>query len=174
MKGQVMPNFPNHIFYRQSVNYGYILDFYCPTLRLGLEIDGSIHDDQKRYDRQKDSNLARRGIQVLRYRNEDVFNNPQTLANQLCKIIQDKSAAKRSGCFIATAAYGTPMALEIQTLRRFRDEFMERSGIGRKAIGVYYDISPSIANKIFFSQTRRRTVRFILKPILSILRRFGY
>lgn len=90
IKAQVMPNFPNHIFYRQCVAYGYILDFYCPTLRLGLEIDGSIHDDQTRYDRQRDSNLARWGIQVLRTHNEVVFNNPQILASQLCKIIQDK------------------------------------------------------------------------------------
>jgi len=90
LKAQVMPNFPNHIFYRQSVAYGYILDFYCPTLRLCLEIDGGIHDDQRRYDRQRDSNLARWGIKVLRTRNEVVLNNPQILATQLCKIIQDK------------------------------------------------------------------------------------
>jgi very-short-patch-repair endonuclease len=89
LKSQVMPNFPNHIFHRQYVAYGYILDFYCPTLRLGLEIDGDIHDGQRRYDRQRDSHLAQRGIQVLRTRNENVFNNPQ-LANELCKIIQYK------------------------------------------------------------------------------------
>jgi very-short-patch-repair endonuclease len=91
IKSQVMPKFPNHIFYRQSVNFGYILDFYCPTLRLGLEIDGSIHDNQRRYDRQRDLNLARRGIKVLRYRNEDVFDNPQILVDQLCKVIQNKT-----------------------------------------------------------------------------------
>ena len=90
LKAQVMPNFPNNIFYRQFVAYGYILDFYCPTLRLCLEIDGGIHDDQRRYDRQRDSNLARWGIKVLRTRNEVVLNNPQILATQLCKIIQDK------------------------------------------------------------------------------------
>jgi very-short-patch-repair endonuclease len=91
IKNQVMPKFPDHVFYRQSVNFGYILDFYCPTLRLGLEIDGSIHDNQRRYDRQRDLNLARRGIKVLRYRNEDVFDNPQILVDQLCKVIQNKT-----------------------------------------------------------------------------------
>jgi very-short-patch-repair endonuclease len=90
IKSQVMPNFPNHIFYRQSVRYGYILDFYCPTLRLGIEVDGGVHDDRERYDRQRDTNLAWRGIQVLRVRNEAVFNNSQILATQLCQIIQDK------------------------------------------------------------------------------------
>ena len=88
---QVTPNFPNHIFYRQSVQYGYILDFYCPTLRLGIEVDGGIHNDQKGYDKERDSNLAWKGIQVLRTRNEDVFNNPHILARELCQIIQDKT-----------------------------------------------------------------------------------
>ena len=88
---RVIPNFPNHIFYRQSVQFGYILDFYCPTLRLGIEVDGGIHDDRKWYDWQKDTNLARRRIQVQRFSNADVFNNPQGLATQLCQIIRDKT-----------------------------------------------------------------------------------
>ncbi len=33
----VVPKFPEHKFYRQSVKFGYILDFYCPTLHLGIE-----------------------------------------------------------------------------------------------------------------------------------------
>jgi len=89
LKYEVMPNFPNHIFRRQYVAYGYILDFYCPTLRIGLGIDGDVHDDQREYDEERDFNLARWGIHVFRTRNEDVFNNPQ-LAMQLSQIIQDK------------------------------------------------------------------------------------
>jgi very-short-patch-repair endonuclease len=89
LKSEVMPNFPNHIFRRQWVAYGYILDFYCPTLRIGLEIDGSIHDNQVRYDRQRDSRLEGWGIQVYRTNNEAVFNNPY-LGTELCKIIEDR------------------------------------------------------------------------------------
>ena len=40
LKSQVMPHFPNHIFRRQQVRYGYIIDFYCQTLRLAIEVDG--------------------------------------------------------------------------------------------------------------------------------------
>ena len=90
LKREVIPNFPEHIFYRQSIQFGYILDFYCPTLRLGIEVDGDIHDDRKRYDWQRDTNLARRRVQVYRFSNADVFNNPQGIATQLCQIIQDK------------------------------------------------------------------------------------
>ena len=34
LNSSVVPNFPEHLFYSQSVQYGYILDFYCPTLKL--------------------------------------------------------------------------------------------------------------------------------------------
>lgn len=91
IKGQMIPNFPNHIFYRQSVQFGYILDFYCPTLRLGIEVDGAIHNERKWYDWQKDTNLARRQIQMYRFSNVDVFNNPQGVATRLFQIIQDKT-----------------------------------------------------------------------------------
>jgi len=91
MKNQVIPNFPKHVFYRQSVQYGYILDFYCPTLRLGLEVDGGIHDETGLYDRIRDAQLRRWGIQVLRVCNDDVFNKSQILVTQLCRIIQDKA-----------------------------------------------------------------------------------
>ena len=91
LKYQVMPKFPNHIFRRQYVQYGYILDFYCPTLRLAIEVDGGIHNDQKDYDRRRDSHLSRHGIEVLRVQNEYVLNNPINLASELCEILCEKT-----------------------------------------------------------------------------------
>jgi very-short-patch-repair endonuclease len=69
IKRQVMPKFPDHIFRRQYVQYGYILDVYCPTLRLAIEVDGGIHNEQKEYDRTRDSHLSRHGIEVYRFQN---------------------------------------------------------------------------------------------------------
>ena len=91
LKYQVMPKFPNHIFRRQYVQYGYILDFYCPTLRLAIEVDGGIHNDQKDYDRTRDSHLSRHGITVNRFQNAMVFNQSEFVASELCQIIQDKT-----------------------------------------------------------------------------------
>jgi very-short-patch-repair endonuclease len=90
LKRQIMPKFPNHIFRRQYVQYGYILDFYCPTLRLAIEVDGGIHNDQKGYDRIRERHLSRHRIDVRRVRNTDVFNNSESVAMELCQIIQDK------------------------------------------------------------------------------------
>jgi very-short-patch-repair endonuclease len=66
LHNQVYQNFPEYVFYRQSVQFGYILDFYCPRLRLGIEVDGYMRDEQKEYDYYRDNTLARHGIETRR------------------------------------------------------------------------------------------------------------
>ena len=62
---------------RQHPMGPYILDFYCPSARLALEIDGLTHDapDRLRHDRNRDAWLAHRGIKVLRILAADVLRN---------------------------------------------------------------------------------------------------
>ena len=71
-----------------------------------------------------------------------------------------------SGCFIATAAYGTPMAEEIQVLRDFRDGYLLTNPIGRAFVDFYYRTSPPIADFIAGHPILRQAVRFILKPVI--------
>jgi len=59
------------VFHRQSVQRGYILDFYCPRLKLAIEVDGSVH--RMWPDARKDQALAERGIRVLRFSNRYVL-----------------------------------------------------------------------------------------------------
>lgn len=87
----VTPNFPDHVFYSQSVQFGYILDFFCPTLKLAIEVDGGSHNSRQGYDWERDSHLQGWGIQVLRTSNEQILNNPDDLVNSLNKIIEEKS-----------------------------------------------------------------------------------
>ena len=53
---------------RQYGVYNYILDFYCPALKLAIEIDGDYHFDRKRIqrDKEKDARLAELNIRVIR------------------------------------------------------------------------------------------------------------
>lgn len=91
LNSSVSPHFPEHPFYFQNLQCGYILDFYCPTLKLAIEVDGSSHDNKRGYDWERQTHLEQRGIQVLRASNNEVFSNPQGLADSLCKIIQEKN-----------------------------------------------------------------------------------
>lgn len=72
------------------------------------------------------------------------------------------------GCFIATAAYGTPMAQEIETLRSFRDIYLAQTEVGREVIRVYYKYSPAWAAVIADNELLRTSVRWMLSPVVEM------
>jgi very-short-patch-repair endonuclease len=176
IRSQVYQNFPNYVFYRQSVQYGYILDFYCPRLRLGIEVDGSVHDtnEQKEHDYYRDILLTRHNIEVHRYSNDDVLNHPEETTSKIYSVLRYKNEhpvqgfVEHKGCFIATAAFGTPMAQEIDILRRFRDLKMEPNLIGKYMVNLYYGLSPPLAKTISRSKRLRTFARLVLKPIIIL------
>jgi len=63
-------------FRRQQHLKGFILDFYCESARLGVEVDGEIHleKEQQEYDNQRTEYLAEYGIKIIRFRNHQVLN----------------------------------------------------------------------------------------------------
>jgi len=67
-------------------------------------------------------------------------------------------------CFIATAAYGTPMADEIGILRRFRDEYLLTNPVGATLVEFYYRFSPPIAEFITENPSLKPIVRAALLP----------
>jgi hypothetical protein len=71
-------------------------------------------------------------------------------------------------CFIATAAYGTPMAEEIQILREFRDEYMLTNPLGQALVGTYYRVSPPIAQFIVAHPSLKPIVRAGLLPVVAM------
>ena len=73
-------------------------------------------------------------------------------------------------CFIATVAYGTPAAKEIDKLRRFRDEYLRKSYLGNEFIKFYYANSPPIADFITEHEMLRTVVREgLVEPIVKIV-----
>jgi alpha-tubulin suppressor-like RCC1 family protein len=68
------------------------------------------------------------------------------------------------GCFIATAAYGTPMAAEIEILREFRDEYLLTNPLGQALVGLYYRVSPPMAEFIIEHPSLKPIVRAGLVP----------
>lgn len=79
---------------------------------------------------------------------------------------------RNGGCFIATAAYGSPMACEVQVLRDYRDRVLACSSLGQAFIRLYGQFGPHLARLINKSDTAREIVRIIVvKPVLRLARR---
>jgi hypothetical protein len=76
---------------------------------------------------------------------------------------------KPSECFIATAAYGTPMAKEINVLRGFRDQRLLPDPLGRRMVQIYYTLSPKAAQIVSKSNPLRAMTRGLLKPIINAI-----
>jgi hypothetical protein len=73
-----------------------------------------------------------------------------------------------AGCFIATAAYGTPMAKEIQVLRDFRDEYLLTNPAGQALVDLYYRVSPPMAEFITEHPSLKPIVRTGLLPAVAL------
>jgi len=67
----------------------FIVDFYCPSCKLIIEVDGGIHSQQEAYDEARTEKLQSFGYRVLRFTNEEVLNDLQAV---LACIIQTAEA----------------------------------------------------------------------------------
>ncbi len=75
-----------------------------------------------------------------------------------------------SSCFIATAAYGSETASQLDTFRAFRDNALMKSKPGRWLVSTYYSLSPPVADFIADREELRTVVReAMLNPILTLL-----
>lgn len=70
------------------------------------------------------------------------------------------------GCFIATAAYGSPLAEDIGVLRQFRDEYLLTNPVGQLFVSLYYTSSPPLADFISKHEGLRAVTRIALEPIV--------
>jgi hypothetical protein len=83
-------------------------------------------------------------------------------------------AAPSGGCFIATAAYGTPTAEQIDVLREFRDSVLLESTAGSQFVALYYQLSPPVADFIAGNSFLRTLVRELLvDPIVWVVEATG-
>jgi len=77
-------------FYRQYSVGRYILDFYCPQLRLAIELDGSQHlqDKIQSHDRRRTEFMRNHNIQVLRYFNTEIRENLEGVLEDLFQWVE--------------------------------------------------------------------------------------
>jgi cyclase len=72
-------------FRRQHPVLYFIADFFCPKAKLIIEVDGGVHKlpSQFEYDKNRDKELAAYGLKVLRFTNDEVFNNIEMVIEKI-------------------------------------------------------------------------------------------
>mgnify|MGYP001344903047 CR=1 FL=1 len=85
-------------FRRQFGIENYVVDFYCPSLRLVIEIDGFTHSEEKeiQYDLNRQRSLEDKGLRILRFQNSDIFNRLDEVLITIHRVCQELDEEKRS------------------------------------------------------------------------------
>ena len=83
---------------KQKVIGNYIVDFYCASAKIVIELDGSQHFEEqgKRYDEKRDEYLKSLGLTVLRYSNYDVNTNFYGVCTDIMKRLPLEGKLSRS------------------------------------------------------------------------------
>lgn len=84
----------NGLKFRRQHPFGpFIVDFYCPSIRLAIELDGLGHKSKEAYDARRDSYLESHGIRVLRLWNTDIERNLAGAMEEIRKACDDPPLA---------------------------------------------------------------------------------
>jgi hypothetical protein len=86
----------------------------------------------------------------------------------------DRISGEVDACFVATAAYGSVMANDVEMLRHFRDSLLSRTVLGELAVETYYTFGPAVAGMIGESDLLRSMMREMLAPIVDAVRKLTY
>lgn len=86
-------------WYRQRIIENFIVDFYCSTAKLVVELDGSQHyeKDSMEYDRFRTEIINLYNIEVLRFSNYDVDNNFEGVCSVIDKTVKERILSFNNG-----------------------------------------------------------------------------
>jgi hypothetical protein len=83
------------------------------------------------------------------------------------------TSPSRNGCYIATAVYGGYDMPQVRVLRRFRDDTLRTTGVGRATVRIYYILSPMIVRRLGSHSWFLGITRPVLDAMVSRLRSSG-
>ena len=82
-------------FRRQHQVGSYVLDFYCHEMQIAIEFDGAVHENRQKKDGKRDAYLTSLGIKVIPIPNEKLLNDPESVLNEIIKILSLPSPSGR-------------------------------------------------------------------------------
>jgi hypothetical protein len=86
----------------------------------------------------------------------------------------ERSVGEVDACFVATAAYGSALAADVEMLRHARDSILRKTILGELAVQTYYTFSPALAGIVGESELLRWTARELLVPIVHYVRELRF
>lgn len=105
----------------QVIFAGYILDFYCPALKLAIELDGEIHESQATADKRRDKALAKYGVKTIRFDSDFAVRNPEMIIRLVRRHMDELARPAREAAEKAVAD-----ALEAKRERRRQKQWEKR------------------------------------------------
>ncbi len=90
-----------HKLRRQHSVGKFVIDFYCPRLKLAIEVDGDSHfsDGSEPYDKTRQDFIESFGISFLRFTNKEIYENLSEVLAKIENYMQEKSAIENGGRF---------------------------------------------------------------------------
>jgi very-short-patch-repair endonuclease len=85
-------------FRRQHPVVPYVADYFCPSAKVVMELDGRSHDGQRDKDQQRQDYLERQGLRVIRFSNDSVLKNLNGVLEAItaaCKAGQKPASAEQ-------------------------------------------------------------------------------
>jgi hypothetical protein len=133
----------------------------CLTMAPGTEIDVDI------------SNLKQLTKYSISVTPRDAMCNQTGPAMMADYTTPQRTFSTVSPCFIATAAYGSPLASEVSVLRRWRDRYLASHAPGRMLIAAYYRVGPVFASVVREHAWLRSLARGMIWPVVELAHWLG-
>lgn len=143
---------------------------------LMLEGDGTTYTLDPNYPTSsKEKMMGQKAFKADDATIEKIKTVKQRAQNAIMKVEPDYcNEQKKGGCYVATCVYGSYDCPEVWVLRRFRDQYLDKSAMGRSLVRLYYAVSPSIVKKFGARAFFRNPVRQTLDIFVHSLRNKGY
>jgi hypothetical protein len=117
-------------------------------------------------------------IYIVSLSEERIYRILPKAAAQQMDVDDTTSVESKGGCLVATAAYGTELAPQVQLLREIRDGALLRTSSGTLFLSgfnsVYYLFSPTVADLERSNPAFKEVVRTVISPMLSTLSILNY